>query len=53
MIYELLEKYKVGQYLDRRLVLLADMTMVALASTFSMLFVSVLSFYQFSFKEAF
>ena len=52
MIYELLEKYKVGQYLDRRLVLLADMTMVALASTFSMLFVSVLSFYQFSFKEA-
>ena len=52
MIYELLEKYKVGQYLDRRLVLLADMTMVALASTFSMLFVSVLSFYQFTFKEA-
>ena len=52
MIYELLEKYKVGQYLDRRLVLLADMTMVALASMFSMLFVSVLSYYQFTFKEA-
>ena len=52
MIYELLEKYKVGQYLDRRLVLLADMTMVALASMLSMLFVSVLSYYQFTFKEA-
>lgn len=51
MLYEFIEKNRMGRYLDRHLVLLADTLMVLFASVCSILFVEVLTFQSYTLAE--